>query len=139
MIPITSTIAIDESELEFSAVRASGPGGQHVNKVSSAVQLRFDVRRSQSLPPHVRERLEDLAGNRLTNDGVLVIEAQNHRSQARNRDEAIARLAALIQRAEKPPRPRRATRPTKAARQRRIDEKKHRGRLKKLRKDVDRE
>ena len=139
MIPITSTIAIDESELEFSAVRASGPGGQHVNKVSSAVQLRFDVRRSQSLPPHVRERLEDLAGNRLTNDGVLVIEAQNHRSQARNRDEAIARLAALIQRAEKRPQPRRATRPTKAARQRRIDEKKHRGRLKKLRKDVDRE
>src|SRR5437660_12215156 len=110
MIRITDRISIDEAELSESFIRASGPGGQNVNKVASAVQLRFDVRRSASLPHPVRERLERLAGNRVSQDGVLVISAQRFRSQERNRADALDRLIALILRAATPPRPRRATR-----------------------------
>ena len=133
MIRITADISIDEREIEESFVRASGPGGQNVNKLSSAVQLRFDVRGSPSLPGAVRERLARLAGARLTRDGVLVITAQRHRTQARNREDALERLVDLIRRAAVPPRPRRPTKPTKASRERRIESKKRRSGVKKLR------
>ena len=116
MIRITDTISIDESELEESFVRSSGPGGQNVNKLSTAVQLRFDVRRSPSLPNDVAVRLMRLAGRRLTKDGVLVITAQSHRTQERNRAEARERLVELIREAAVRPVPRRATKPTKASR-----------------------
>ena len=134
MIPVTDRIAIDERELEESFVRASGPGGQNVNKIATAVRLRFDVRRSPSLPEPVRERLERLAGSRLTQDGVLVITPQRHRTQERNREDALARLLDLIRRAaEPPPPPRRPTRPTAGSRQRRLDEKARRSGIKALR------
>src|SRR5213593_249805 len=112
MIRITDSIAIGENELEERFIRASGPGGQNVNKLASAVQLRFDVRRSRSLPADVRARLERLAGKRLTRAGVLVIMAQRHRTQERNRQDALDRLIELIRRAAIAPIPRRATRPT---------------------------
>lgn len=134
MIPITRRIAIDERELDESFLRASGPGGQNVNKVETAVQLRFDVRNSPSLPDDVRERLEKLAGNRLTLDGVLVITAQEHRSQDRNRAEARSRLVELIKEAAKPPPPkRRPTKPTKGSQQRRLDSKGKRAVVKSMR------
>jgi ribosome-associated protein len=133
MIRVSDEIEIDEREIEEVFVRASGPGGQNVNKLSSAVQLRFDVRRSPSLPAEVRTRLERLAGSRLTRDGVLVISAQRHRTQARNRDDAIERLVALVREAAVRPRTRRPTRPTKASRERRIAGKKIRSDVKKLR------
>lgn len=133
MISVTAKIALDEREIAESFVRASGPGGQNVNKVASAVQLRFDARRSPSLPPDVRSRLERLAGSRLTRDGVIVITAQRHRAQARNREDALARLLDLIRRAAHPPLKRRATKPTAAARERRIETKKRRARTKRLR------
>ena len=133
MIPITPTISLDESELEERFVRASGPGGQNVNKLSSAVQLRFDVRRSPSLPDDVRARLEQLAGRRLTRDGVLVIIAQRHRTQERNREDARERLIELVRRAAVAPVPRRATRPTKASRERRLESKRRRASIKGLR------
>src|SRR6266702_3498510 len=103
MIAITDTLALDEAEISESFIRASGPGGQNVNKVASAVQLRFDMRQSRSLPPPVRERLERLAGNRVSQDGILVITAQRFRSQERNRADALHRLVALILRAATPP------------------------------------
>lgn len=132
-IRITAGLAIDPREIEESFVRAGGPGGQHVNTTSTAVQLRFDVRRSPSLPDEVRRRLERLAGSRLTNDGVLVLQAQGHRSQRRNRDEALARLVALVRAAARPPVPRKATKPTRASKRRRLDSKKKHGALKALR------
>ncbi len=130
---ITGALAIDPAEIEESFVRAAGPGGQHVNKSSTAVQLRFDVRRSPSLPHDVRARLERLAGRRLTLEGVLVLVAQGERSQKRNREEALARLIALVRAAARPPTPRKPTRPPRASKQRRLSEKKQRGALKTLR------
>jgi ribosome-associated protein len=132
-IPITPEIAIDEKEIRFEFIRASGPGGQKVNKSSSAVQLRFDVLGSQSLPEEVRGRLIALAGRRLSEEGVLVIEAKRFRSQERNRQDALDRLTALIRRAARRPRRRRSTRPGAAARERRLREKKRRSELKKQR------
>lgn len=133
MVRVTSLISIDEREIEESFVRASGPGGQNVNKLSTAVQLRFNVCGSPSLPADVRERLERLAGARLTRDGILVITAQRHRTQARNREDALNRLVDLIRRAAVAPQPRRPTKPSKAARQRRVEAKKRRSHLKQLR------
>ncbi len=132
-IPITDSIALDEDEIEESFVKSSGPGGQNVNKLATAVQLRFDVRRSRSLPDAVALRLMRLAGRRLTQDGVLIITAQAHRTQERNRDEARARLVALVREAAIPPTPRRATRPTKASKERRLEGKKSRAKVKVLR------
>ena len=133
MIPVTPRISLDERELSFSFIRASGPGGQNVNKVSSAVQLRFDVRNSPSLPESVKARLETLAGRRLTLDGVLVLLAQQHRSQERNREDAIARLTDLVRQAAIVPKARRATRPTLGSKKRRVESKVRRGAIKGLR------
>ena len=130
---ITGRLALDPDEIEESFVRAAGPGGQHVNKTSSAVQLRFDVRRSPSLPDDVRHRLERLAGRRLTNDGVLVLVAQGERSQKRNREDALERLVELVREAARPPVPRKKTRPTLGSKRRRLDDKKKHGALKALR------
>jgi len=133
MIRINDHIAIDDSEVSESFIRASGPGGQNVNKLATAVQLRFDVRHSPSLPHEVRARLERLAGRRLTRDGVLVITAQRHRTQERNRDDALARLIELIRAAAVRPTPRRPTRPTLGSKVRRLEGKKRRGGIKALR------
>jgi ribosome-associated protein len=130
MIAITDTLGIDESEVSETFIRASGPGGQNVNKVASAVQLRFDARQSGSLPQAVRERLERLAGHLASQDGVLVITARRFRSQERNRADALDRLVALIRRAATVPRRRRPTRPSMASRERRLGAKARRARLK---------
>ena len=134
MIVVTPRIVLDERELEETFVRASGPGGQNVNKLSTAVQLRFDVRRSPSLPD-VRVRLKRLAGSRLTGEGVLIIVAQRHRTQERNREDARERLVDLIRRAAVAPTPRRPTKPTLASKRRRLDSKARRSRVKSLRGD----
>jgi len=131
VIQITPRIALDERELDERFVRAGGPGGQNVNKVATAVQLRFDVRHSPSLPDDVRMRLERLAGQRLSRDGVLVITAQRFRHQEQNRDDARRRLIELIRQAATPPKPRRATRPTLASKHRRLDAKRVRASVKK--------
>ena len=130
MIRVTDTLSLDEAEISESFILGSGPGGQNVNKVASAVQLRFDVRGSPSLPEVVRERVARLTGNRLTQDGTLIITARRFRSQERNRADALSRLVALIERAATPPRPRRPTRPSAAARERRLAAKMSRARLK---------
>ena len=133
MIRITTGISIEESELAESFIRASGPGGQNVNKVASAVQLRFDVRQSPSLPEEVRARLMRIAGRRLTQEGVLVITAQRHRTQEANRRDALERLVELVRRAAEPPTPRKPTKPTAAARRRRLETKRRRSAVKRTR------
>ena len=133
MIRINEHIAIDEREIEESFIRASGPGGQNVNKLATAVQLRFDVRRSPSLPNDVSVRLQRLAGSRLTNNGVLIITAQRFRTQERNRADALERLVALIREAAVVPKKRRPTKPSKAAKRKRLDAKKRRSSIKSLR------
>ena len=133
LIPINCHLFLDDGEIEESFVRASGPGGQNVNKVSSAVQLRFDLSGSRSLPEDVRERLARLAGRRLTRDGVIVIIAQRYRTQERNRQDALDRLIALIRRAAEPPIPRRPTKPSRAARERRLHAKARRATTKERR------
>lgn len=133
MIRITRTIALQETELEESFVRASGPGGQNVNKVSTAVQLKFNAVASTSLPDEVRTRLIALAGARASSDGVITITAQRFRLQSRNRADAQERLIELIREASHKPKPRKATRPSRAAKQRRLEGKKQRGEVKRAR------
>lgn len=133
MIEITPTIALDEQEIKFDFVRAAGPGGQNVNKVASAVQLRFDVRHSPSLPADVRERLARLAGRRLTEAGELIIAARRFRTQEQNRQDALNRLVELIRRAIDKPKPRRPSRPSAAAKERRLATKRRRSEAKRRR------
>ncbi len=133
MILVTRNFRIDEEELRFRFVRAAGPGGQNVNKVATAVQLRFDVTRSPSLPDAVRERLVRLAGRHVSRGGVLIIDARRYRTQERNRQDAIERLVRWLQRAAERPKPRRKTAPSPAAKARRLDEKRHRGGTKRRR------
>lgn len=136
MIRVTPTIAIDESELEISFVRSSGPGGQNVNKVATAAQLRFDLKHTRSLSDDVRARVIARAGSRLTRNGVLVITARRFRTQERNRADAVERLVALIRTAAVPPKNRRKTRVSQAARARRADAKRRRSAVKRLRGSV---
>lgn len=133
VIPITPEIALEDGELRFEFIRASGPGGQKVNKSSTAVQLRFDVLHSPGLPEEVRSRLIGIAGRRLSEEGILVIEAKRFRSQDRNRQDAVDRLTALIRQAARKPRRRRPTRPSTAARERRVRKKKQRSAIKQQR------
>jgi len=136
MIKITETILLDESEIMERFLRSSGPGGQNVNKVATAVQLRFDARNSRSLPDDVRNRLIRLAGKRMTRDGALVIDARRFRTQERNRGDARDRLIALIRKAAEPVTPRRKTRPTRESKKRRLESKRRRSRIKQVRKAV---
>jgi ribosome-associated protein len=133
MIRITDAITLNEEEIERHFIRSSGPGGQNVNKVSTAVQLRFNAARSPSLPEEVRERLLRLGGRRLTREGVLVIDARRFRTQEQNRKDALDRLVGLIRQAAQRPKTRRKTKPTKASRERRLETKRRRGKIKALR------
>lgn len=136
MIEIAPQIRIHESELTFEAIRASGPGGQHVNKASTAIQLRFDAAHSPSLPEAVRERLRGIAGSRMTREGVVVIGARAQRSQQQNREAALARLVAMLRQAARPPRIRRKTKPTPGSRRRRLENKRERSQKKLRRREL---
>jgi ribosome-associated protein len=138
MIEVTPSLQIDERELEIDFIRASGPGGQNVNKVASAVQLRFDVRAS-SLPEDVKERLIRLAGSRMTGEGVLLIEAKRFRTQEQNREDAVQRLIELVRKSLTKPKARKKTKPTQAAKEERLKQKKRRGEIKKMRRSVARD
>ncbi len=133
MIEITPTFSLDERELEFDFIRSAGPGGQNVNKVSSAVQLRFDVANSPSLTPEIKARLATLGGSRVTQDGSLIIEAKRYRSQEQNRLDAIKRLVVLLQKAFEPPKVRKPTKPSVTARAARVSSKRQRGAVKRIR------
>lgn len=133
MIPVSDSITLVDDEISESFIRTSGPGGQHVNKTSTGVQLRFDVARSPSLPESVRARLLRMSGSRLTDEGILIITATRFRSQKANREDAVARLCAILQNAEKVPKRRKKTRPTRASKTRRLDTKRQRGTIKKAR------
>ena len=133
MIEITPSISLEPREITETFIRSPGPGGQNVNKVATAVQLRFDLRASPSLPEAVRNRATRLAGRRLTKDGIVVITAARFRSQERNREDALARLVALLREAARPPAPRKASRPSLGAKKRRLDDKTRRGAIKRLR------
>lgn len=136
MIEVTPSVKIDESEIQLDFIRASGPGGQNVNKVASSVQLRFDVRNSPSLYPDIKERLIKLAGSRMTDEGILIIEAKRYRTQEQNRFDAIQRLITLIQKALEKPKVRRATRPSLTAKAARVDDKKKHSEIKRTRRQV---
>ena len=138
MIQVTPDIRIHDGDIVFDFIRASGPGGQHVNKASTAVQLRFDARQSGSLPPEVYHRLKKLAGKRITEEGVLIIQARRFRSQEKNRQDALERLVTLVRRASEKPKTRKRTQPTKASKERKLATKHLRGRLKKTRQRVSR-
>jgi ribosome-associated protein len=134
MVQITPSLHIDESELQFEYIRASGPGGQNVNKVATAVQLRFDVNAS-SLPQHVKRRLIKLAGKKITNDGILILEAKRYRTQEQNREDAVRRFAEIVRKSTVKPKKRIKTTPTKASREKRLKAKKQRAEIKRLRQD----
>jgi len=136
MIPVTRTISLNENEIKLHFVRSSGPGGQNVNKVATAIQLRFDVGNSPALPGDVRTRLIRLARRRVSQEGILIIDAQRFRTQERNREDAVARLVELIRRAAEKPKPRKKTKPSQAAKQSRIENKKRRGETKRMRRTV---
>lgn len=136
MIHITDNISLHESEIQLDFIRASGPGGQNINKVSSAVQLRFDAARSPALSDAVRTRLKRLSGQRMTAEGILIIKAQRYRTQDRNREDAIERLIALIRKAAQIPKPRRRTKPSAAATQKRLAAKRRRGKIKRRRRSI---
>jgi len=136
MIQVTPCISIDESEIQLEFIRSSGPGGQNVNKVSTAVQLKFDIAGSPNLSPKVRERLIKLAGSRVTKENVLIIEASGFRAQEKNREDATTRLIELIREAAKEPKPRRKTKPTLKSKRKRLESKKRQGEIKKMRRTV---
>jgi ribosome-associated protein len=136
MIKITDNIFIDEKQIQFDFVRASGPGGQHVNKTSTAVQLRFDVKNCRNLTEDIKMRVIKIAGKRMTMEGELIIFARSFRSREKNRADAVERLIQLIKKAAKPVKVRRETKPSYASRKRRIEDKKHRGNIKNLRRSI---